>query len=97
MNAELIRIVDNIAKDKGIDRTVLVKALEEAANGIRVTNIYPGEVNTPLLDQRPELSDQPFMTREETSKYTETIRDGKVQIVRHGDDFTAPIACRRAV
>lgn len=25
---------------------------EEAANGIRVTNIYPGEVNTPILDQR---------------------------------------------
>ncbi len=27
---------------------------EEAANGIRVTNIYPGEVNTPILDERPE-------------------------------------------
>ena len=26
---------------------------EEAANGIRVTNIYPGEVNTSLLDRRP--------------------------------------------
>ena len=26
---------------------------EEAANGIRVTNIYPGEVNTPILDNRP--------------------------------------------
>ena len=25
---------------------------EESANGIRVTNIYPGEVNTPILDQR---------------------------------------------
>jgi NADP-dependent 3-hydroxy acid dehydrogenase YdfG len=25
---------------------------EEAANGIRVTNIYPGEVDTPILDQR---------------------------------------------
>jgi NAD(P)-dependent dehydrogenase (short-subunit alcohol dehydrogenase family) len=28
--------------------------LEEGKNGIRVTNIYPGEVNTPILDQRPE-------------------------------------------
>jgi len=28
--------------------------LEERANGIRVTNIYPGEVNTPILQQRPE-------------------------------------------
>jgi NADP-dependent 3-hydroxy acid dehydrogenase YdfG len=27
---------------------------EEAKHGIRVTNIYPGEVNTPLLDQRPQ-------------------------------------------
>lgn len=26
---------------------------EEAANGIRVTNIYPGEVETPLLEARP--------------------------------------------
>lgn len=26
---------------------------EEAANGIRVTNVYPGEVDTPLLEQRP--------------------------------------------
>ena len=27
--------------------------LEERANGIHVTNIYPGEVDTPLLAQRP--------------------------------------------
>ncbi len=27
--------------------------LEERANGIRVTNIYPGEVNTPILKNRP--------------------------------------------
>ena len=26
---------------------------EEAASGIRITNVYPGEVNTPILDQRP--------------------------------------------
>jgi NAD(P)-dependent dehydrogenase (short-subunit alcohol dehydrogenase family) len=26
---------------------------EEAEHGIRVTNIYPGEVNTPILDNRP--------------------------------------------
>lgn len=28
-------------------------ALEEKDNGIRVTNIYPGEVETPILDARP--------------------------------------------
>ncbi len=27
--------------------------LEERAGGIRITNIYPGEVDTPILDQRP--------------------------------------------
>ena len=32
---------------------------EEARHGIRVTNIYPGEVDTPILDQRPEpVSDE---------------------------------------
>lgn len=28
-------------------------ALEEKNNGIRITNVYPGEVETPLLDARP--------------------------------------------
>jgi NADP-dependent 3-hydroxy acid dehydrogenase YdfG len=28
-------------------------SLEEAQNGIRVTNIFPGEVDTAILDQRP--------------------------------------------
>jgi NAD(P)-dependent dehydrogenase (short-subunit alcohol dehydrogenase family) len=27
--------------------------LEECGNGIKVTNIYPGEANTPLIDKRP--------------------------------------------
>lgn len=31
----------------------LAVGAEEQENGIRVTNIYPGEVNTPILDQRP--------------------------------------------
>ncbi len=31
----------------------LATALEEKENGIRITNIYPGEVNTPILAQRP--------------------------------------------
>ncbi|MFP6900020.1 MAG: hypothetical protein VCA36_03690, partial [Opitutales bacterium] len=29
-------------------------AEEERENGIRITNVFPGEVNTPILDQRPE-------------------------------------------
>ena len=28
-------------------------SLEERPNGIRITNVYPGEVETPILDQRP--------------------------------------------
>jgi NADP-dependent 3-hydroxy acid dehydrogenase YdfG len=28
-------------------------SLEEAQNGIRVTNVFPGEVDTPILDARP--------------------------------------------
>ncbi len=32
---------------------------EDAANGVRVTNVYPGEVNTPILDNRPNpVSDE---------------------------------------
>jgi NAD(P)-dependent dehydrogenase (short-subunit alcohol dehydrogenase family) len=31
-------------------------SLEERASGIHVTNIYPGEVNTPILAQRPTPS-----------------------------------------
>jgi NADP-dependent 3-hydroxy acid dehydrogenase YdfG len=29
-------------------------AHEEAPNGIRVSSIFPGEVNTPILQQRPQ-------------------------------------------
>jgi NADP-dependent 3-hydroxy acid dehydrogenase YdfG len=29
-------------------------AAEERASGIRISSIYPGEVNTPILEQRPE-------------------------------------------
>ncbi len=28
--------------------------LEEARRGIRITNVYPGEVDTPILEQRPK-------------------------------------------
>jgi NADP-dependent 3-hydroxy acid dehydrogenase YdfG len=33
--------------------TLTAAALEEGKNGVRVTSIFPGEVDTPLLDQRP--------------------------------------------
>jgi NADP-dependent 3-hydroxy acid dehydrogenase YdfG len=31
----------------------ITAAREESAHGIRISNVYPGEVNTPILDQRP--------------------------------------------
>jgi sulfane dehydrogenase subunit SoxC len=39
---------------------------------------WEGNMNIKWI-RRIELSDQPFMTREETSKYTETIKDHKVR------------------
>lgn len=32
----------------------MTAALEEGMNGIRITNVYPGEVDTPILEMRPE-------------------------------------------
>jgi sulfane dehydrogenase subunit SoxC len=39
---------------------------------------WEGNTNVKWL-RRIELSDQPFMTREETSKYTEPVKDGKIR------------------
>jgi sulfane dehydrogenase subunit SoxC len=39
---------------------------------------WEGNTNIKWI-RRIELSDQPFMTREETSKYTETVKDGKIR------------------
>ncbi len=34
-------------------------AAEDGKNGVRVSNVYPGEINTPILDDRPEkVSDE---------------------------------------
>lgn len=37
----------------GLRGLAMSVAAEEKANGIRVSNIYPGEVDTPILEQRP--------------------------------------------
>lgn len=39
---------------------------------------WEGNTNVKWI-RRIELSDQPFMTREETSKYTEPVKDGKIR------------------
>ena len=38
----------------GMSALGLTLSVEEKDAGIRVTNIYPGEVDTPLLDHRPQ-------------------------------------------
>ena len=40
---------------------------------------YEGSANVKWL-RRIEISDQPFMTREETSKYTDVLNDGKARL-----------------
>ncbi len=48
-----------IAAKFGLRGLSMSVAAEEKAAGIRVTSIYPGEVNTPILDARPEpVSDE---------------------------------------
>ncbi len=43
-----------IAAKSGLRGLALGVAAEEKDNGIRICNIYPGEVNTPILEARPE-------------------------------------------
>jgi NAD(P)-dependent dehydrogenase (short-subunit alcohol dehydrogenase family) len=43
-----------IAAKFGLRGLAMGLAAEEGANGIRVTSIYPGEVDTPILEQRPK-------------------------------------------
>jgi NADP-dependent 3-hydroxy acid dehydrogenase YdfG len=42
-----------IAAKFGLRGLALGVAAEEKDNGIRICNIYPGEVNTPILEARP--------------------------------------------
>ncbi|MFM7150224.1 MAG: SDR family oxidoreductase [Gemmataceae bacterium] len=46
--------VGYIAAKFGLRGLAMGVAAEEKPNGIRVTSIYPGEVNTPILEVRPE-------------------------------------------
>jgi len=46
--------VGYIAAKFGLRGLAMGVAAEEKPNGIRVTSIYPGEVNTPILEARPE-------------------------------------------
>jgi NADP-dependent 3-hydroxy acid dehydrogenase YdfG len=48
-----------VAAKHGMGAFATVLANEERENGIRVSNVYPGEIDTPILDKRPKpLSDE---------------------------------------
>ncbi|MDB5120027.1 MAG: oxidoreductase molybdopterin binding [Sphingobacteriales bacterium] len=75
----------SIPLKKGLEEGMIVYA--QNGEAIRPEQGYPARLFLPGWEgntsvkwiRRIELSDQPFMTREETSKYTETIKDGKVR------------------
>lgn len=51
--AALMAGVAYCASKFGVAALDTFAALEEAKNGIRITSIFPGEVETPILDRRP--------------------------------------------
>ncbi len=75
----------SIPMSKGLDDAMIVYA--QNGEAVRPEQGYPARLLLPGWEgntcvkwiRRIELSDAPFMTREETSKYTETIKDGKIR------------------
>lgn len=75
----------SIPLSKGLDDIMLAYA--QNGEGLRPEQGYPARLVLPGWEgntsvkwiRRIELSDQPFMTREETSKYTEPINGGKIR------------------
>jgi len=84
--ADAARMTRSIPVAKGWDDAIIAYAQNGEAlrpeQGYPVRLLLPGwEGNTCVKWlQRIELSDQPYMTREETARYTETIRDGKIRM-----------------
>jgi sulfane dehydrogenase subunit SoxC len=75
----------SIPVKKGWDDAMI--AYGQNGEALRPQQGYPARLFLPGWEgntsvkwiRRIELSDQPFMTREETSKYTEEIKDGKIR------------------
>lgn len=76
----------SIPVQKGLDDIIVAYA--QNGEAIRPANGYPARLVVPGWEgntsikwiRRIELSDQPFMTREETSKYTEPLKGGKARM-----------------
>jgi sulfane dehydrogenase subunit SoxC len=75
----------SIPLEKAFDDAMV--AYGQNGEALRPENGYPARLLCPGWEgnisvkwlRRIELSDQPFMTREETSKYTEALKDGKAR------------------
>ena len=75
----------SIPVQKGLEDGMIAYA--QNGEAIRPEQGYPARLLLPGWEgntsvkwiRRIEVSDQPFMTREETSKYTETIKGGKIR------------------
>lgn len=75
----------SIPLSKGLDDAML--AYGQNGEALRPEQGYPARLVLPGWEgntsvkwiRRIELSDKPFMTREETSKYTETMKGGKIR------------------
>ncbi|KAA9353101.1 sulfite dehydrogenase [Larkinella humicola] len=75
----------SVPVSKGFDDAMIVYA--QNGEPLRPEQGYPARLFLPGWEgnasvkwlRRLELADQPFMTREETSKYTEPIRNGKIR------------------
>lgn len=75
----------SIPLNKALDDAMIVYA--QNGEAIRPEQGYPARLLLPGWEgntnvkwiRRIEVSDQPFMTREETSKYTEPVRNGKIR------------------
>jgi sulfane dehydrogenase subunit SoxC len=83
--SDAARMTRSIPLNKGLDDTLVAYGQNGEAlrpeQGYPVRLVLPGwEGNTCVKwIRRIEVSDQPFMTREETSKYTEPIKGGKIR------------------
>jgi sulfane dehydrogenase subunit SoxC len=83
--SDAAKMTRSIPVHKGLDDVMIAYAQNGEAlrpeQGYPMRLLVPGwEGNTSVKWlRRIEVSDQPFMTREETSKYTESVKDGKIR------------------
>jgi NADP-dependent 3-hydroxy acid dehydrogenase YdfG len=67
--------VGYVAAKFGLRGLALAVAAEEKANGIRISSVYPGEVNTPILEVRPQsVSEERKQAMLQSEDVAETVR-----------------------